>query len=229
MTGPVILIGMPRSRLAALSWIVLALAPGQLSAIAVVPATTPSASEPTAAATPAPGWTWPVSGMRSVTRPFIAPPTRYGAGHRGVDLAAPGEGSLVVAATSGVVHFAGRVVDRGVVTIRAGQLLVTVEPVTASVATGDVVRVGGPVGTLEMGHCAEACVHVGVREAGEYVSPMRWLGGLRRAVLLPLSKEPRETAARLGSSALRARVSRSVDVGQPLGAHMGVDLSRGKA
>jgi murein DD-endopeptidase MepM/ murein hydrolase activator NlpD len=198
MTGPIILIGMPRSILAALLWIVLALAPGPLPAIAVVPATTPSASESNSAATPAPGWTWPVFGMRSVMRPFVAPPTRYGAGHRGVDLAAPGDGSPVVAPTSGVVHFAGRVVDRGVVTIRAGQLLVTVEPVTASVATGDVIRAGEPVGTLELGHCAEACVHVGVREAGEYVSPMLWLGGLQRAVLLPLNSELRATADRWG-------------------------------
>ena len=29
----------------------------------------------------------------------------------------------------------------------------------------------------------------GVREAGEYVSPLRWLGGLPRAVLLPLGDE----------------------------------------
>lgn len=84
------------------------------------------------------------------------------------------------------MHFAGRVVDRGAVTVRAGPLLVTVEPVAAAVVEGDVVVAGQPLGALEPGHCATSCVHLGVREAGLYVSPMRWLGGLQRAVLLPL-------------------------------------------
>ena len=58
-------------------------------------------------------WTWPVEGPRVVLRPFLAPPTPYGAGHRGADLAATASGVPVRAATSGVVHFAGVVVDRG--------------------------------------------------------------------------------------------------------------------
>lgn len=132
------------------------------------------------------GWAWPVDGERRVLRHFAAPPTPYAAGHRGVDLAASAPGTAVLAATGGVVHFAGVVVDRGVVTIRSGSLLVTVEPVTATVATGDRVAAGEVIGRLEPGHCREPCLHVGVREAGEYVSPLRWLGGLRRAVLLPL-------------------------------------------
>lgn len=138
---------------------------------------------------PDPDWVWPVDGPRVVDRPFLAPPTPYVAGHRGVDLAARSavpDGAIVRSPADGVVHFAGRVVDRGVVTVRAGPLLVTVEPVTAAVAEGDAVAAGQPLGVLEPGHCAEPCVHLGVREAGLYVSPMRWLGGLQRAVLLPL-------------------------------------------
>ncbi len=138
---------------------------------------------------PDPDWAWPVDGPRVVERPFLAPPTPYAAGHRGVDLAArsPGpDGVVVRSPVGGVVHFAGPVVDRGVVTVRAGPLLVTVEPVTAVVAEGDVVVAGQPLGALEPGHCAMSCLHLGVREAGLYVSPMRWLGGLQRAVLLPL-------------------------------------------
>ncbi|KQV26516.1 MULTISPECIES: murein hydrolase activator EnvC [unclassified Microcella] len=135
-----------------------------------------------------PGWEWPIDGPRVVERPFVAPPTPYGAGHRGVDLRAQGAEATVRAATGGVIHFAGTVVDRGVVTIRSGPLLVTVEPVSPSVAVGEVVAAGDPIGVLESGHCAAACVHLGVREAGVYVSPLRWLGGLRRAVLLPLER-----------------------------------------
>ncbi|MFM2352629.1 MAG: hypothetical protein RLZZ608_35 [Actinomycetota bacterium] len=133
-----------------------------------------------------PSWVWPVDGPRVVERPFLAPPTPYGVGHRGVDLAAVADGSEVLAVTSGVVHFAGIVVDRPVITIRTGQVLATVEPVTPLVAEGDVVVAGQAIGTLEPGHCFRPCVHLGVRLAGEYVSPLLYLGGLQRAVLLPL-------------------------------------------
>lgn len=149
----------------------------------------PARAAAAAAAEPAPGWVWPLDAPRRVLRPLLPPPTPYGAGHRGIDLAAPGEAAEVLAATGGVVHFAGRVVDRGVVTIRSGQLLVSVEPVSPSVAVGDRLEAGQVIGTLESGHCSSPCLHLGVREAGEYVSPLRWLGGLPRAVLLPLGDE----------------------------------------
>lgn len=169
--------------LAPAALLIAALAAGSPAAAAVAPVDHAVSIDASPAA---PGWSWPVAGERVVLRPFAAPPTPYAAGHRGVDLAAPGAGVAVLAATDGVVHFAGEVVDRGVVTIRSGQLLVTVEPVTASVAADDRVAAGDVIGLLEPGHCREPCVHLGVREAGEYVSPLLWLGGLRRAVLLPL-------------------------------------------
>ncbi|MER3387079.1 M23 family metallopeptidase [Microcella pacifica] len=140
-------------------------------------------------------WTWPVEGPRVVLRPFLAPPTPYGAGHRGADLAATASGVPVRAATSGVVHFAGVVVDRPLVTIRSGALLVTVEPVDPVVREGDRVEAGETIGTLLPGHCARTCVHLGVRLAGEYVSPLLYLGGLQRAVLLPLEPAASATAS----------------------------------
>jgi murein DD-endopeptidase MepM/ murein hydrolase activator NlpD len=133
-----------------------------------------------------PEWSWPVDGARVVVRPFLAPPTPYGVGHRGVDLAATAVGAEVYAVTSGVVHFAGIVVDRPVITVRTGQVLATVEPVTPLVSAGDLVVAGQVIGTLEPGHCFRPCVHLGVRVAGEYVSPLLYLGGLQRAVLLPV-------------------------------------------
>ncbi|GAA1684287.1 hypothetical protein GCM10009792_00200 [Microcella alkalica] len=175
------IVGMRYRSLAPLAVLALVLASGPSAAAAA-----PPLARDAAVSAPAPGWEWPVAGPRVVERPFAAPPTPYGAGHRGVDLRAESAVAVVRAATGGSIHFAGRVVDRGVVTIRSGSLLVTVEPVAATVAMGEAVRAGDPIGVLEPGHCAAPCVHLGVREAGAYVSPLRWLGGLGRAVLLPL-------------------------------------------
>lgn len=101
-----------------------------------------------------------------VATPFRPPATRYGTGHRGVDLASE-PGTPILAAGDGVVVFAGRLADRGVVSIEhAGGLRTTYEPVTARVAAGDRVRRGTSIGVLEPGHpgCpAEACLHLGAR------------------------------------------------------------------
>src|SRR6476620_4179993 len=54
----------------------------------------------------APPWVRPVDGP--LARGFVAPVSRYGAGHRGADLVAPA-GTPVRAANAGVVSFAGSV------------------------------------------------------------------------------------------------------------------------
>lgn len=133
-------------------------------------------------------WRWPVPAPIRVVSPFRAPPTPYAAGHRGIDVAVE-QGVVIVAPAAGVVSFAGRVVDRGVVAIDHGDGVVSaIEPVDALVAAGDTVAAGDPIGIAASGgHCASGCVHFGVRIAGEYVSPFLFLGGLPRAVLLPMS------------------------------------------
>lgn len=135
-------------------------------------------------------WLWPVA-EHSVLRQFEAPEQRWSAGHRGVDLPAP-PGSEVVAPDDGVVHFAGIVVDRPVLSIRhAGGLLSSLEPVSTSLTAGERVSRGKPVGLVEAGgHCEPGCLHFGVRLGGEYVSPLMLLGGLPRSVLLPTRASP---------------------------------------
>jgi murein DD-endopeptidase MepM/ murein hydrolase activator NlpD len=132
-------------------------------------------------------WTWPVSPPVRVIAPFLAPPTPYSAGHRGIDIAASA-GDGIVAPAPGVVTFAGRVAGRGVVAIDHGDGIVSaIEPVSASVDAGAAVDAGAPVGLVATGgHCDGSCVHFGVRLHGEYVSPLLFLGGVPRAVLLPL-------------------------------------------
>ncbi|WP_228923187.1 M23 family metallopeptidase [Streptomyces sp. DH7] len=160
---------------------------------------------------------WPLAGRPSVLRGWEPPTGPYGPGHRGVDLAA-GPGTRVLAATDGRVSFAGRVAGRGVVAIEvAGSgsppLRTTYEPVRALVEEGASTRAGQPVGVLEEGpfHCAEGCLHWGLRRGDAYLDPLSLLPPslLRRGPsrLLPVFGVP-ETDAVPVSRSHRAGPSR---------------------
>jgi len=152
-----------------------------------IPGSPNGAGPPHGAAT----WDWPVPAPHRVVRPFVAPPTPYAAGHRGLDLTVPA-GTEVRAPADGIVHFAGVVVDRGVLSIEhAGGVLSSFEPVDALVARGERVRRGQVVGVLAesapgASHCAESCLHLGARIDGEYVNPLLLLDGLDWSVLYAL-------------------------------------------
>jgi murein DD-endopeptidase MepM/ murein hydrolase activator NlpD len=132
-------------------------------------------------------YAWPLDGTPLVTRGFEPPPEPWQAGHRGVDLA--GEPGVVVrAAGPGVVHFAGSLAGRGVVSIRhPSGLRTTYEPIQPLVATGDRVRTGDVIGRLTTGHpgCPALCLHWGLRHGGTYLDPLSLLG-LGRVRLLPM-------------------------------------------
>jgi murein DD-endopeptidase MepM/ murein hydrolase activator NlpD len=145
----------------------------------------PGASAVSASPVPAGAWGWPVAGAPVVVRDYAAPATRYGAGHRGLDLAAAA-GSEVLAPAAGVVAFAGPVAGRPVVAIdHAGGYRSSLEPVESSLPVGTAVQKGQPVGSVAAGgHCG-GCVHLGVRLHGEYLDPRSLIVGIPRAVLLP--------------------------------------------
>jgi murein DD-endopeptidase MepM/ murein hydrolase activator NlpD len=153
------------------------LAPLLLLAALLLPAGGPAAAAPAAASdVPADPWSRPVDG--EVARPFDPPPDRYGAGHRGVDLAgAPG--SPVRAAGDGVVVFAGMVAGRPVVSVdHAGGLRTTYEPVEPAVGAGQEVARGAVLGTLSGGHAGcpvAACLHWGLRRGEVYLDPLSLL------------------------------------------------------
>lgn len=109
-----------------------------------------------------------------MVRPFAAPSSQYGPGHRGVDLGGtPGE--PVLAAADGVVVFAGLVAGRGVVSLDHGGLRTTYQPVVLAVLPGQAVARGSVIGQLAAGHegCgAAACLHWGVRRGLEYLDPL---------------------------------------------------------
>ncbi|WP_458041682.1 MULTISPECIES: murein hydrolase activator EnvC family protein [Bacteria] len=131
-------------------------------------------------------WSWPVAPPFRIVRDYVAPAHAYGPGHRGIDIAPRGETS-VRAPDDGVVAFAGRVVDRSVVTIDHGRGIVsTLEPVEATVAAGEWVQRGDVVGMLSVGgHTEPGALHLGARMDGEYLNPLVLLGAMPRAVLLP--------------------------------------------
>ncbi|GAB4084936.1 hypothetical protein GCM10028784_15660 [Myceligenerans cantabricum] len=138
---------------------------------------------PAAAASGGPGpgarFVLPVDGAPppvGVVRGFEPPASRWGAGHRGVDLATA-HGAEVRSPGPGTVTFTGDVAGRGVVVVTHGDgLRSSLEPVTSAVPVGARVAAGESVGTVGpagSGHCApEACVHWGVRRGERYLDPL---------------------------------------------------------
>jgi len=129
-------------------------------------------------------YAWPVAGP--IVRPFDPPPRPWLPGHRGVDIEAP-QGSLVRAASGGVVWYAGVVASRPLVSVaHPNGTRTTYEPVQPLVSAGDPVSAGDVIGTLLAGHagCGNPCLHWGLRQGEVYLDPLSLLG-LARIRLLP--------------------------------------------
>lgn len=146
------------------------------------------------AADPPAGWIRPVPG--AVAEPFAVPRSRYGAGHRGVDLVAP-PGAPVLAAGAGTVTFAGTVAGTLHVVVDHGDGVVTSVSFLATVAVrrGQRVTRGQALGTAGGSgpEHAVGVVHLGLRVHGTYVDPMRLFApvDLARAIhLAPVRRRP---------------------------------------
>lgn len=138
----------------------------------------------------------------AVVRPFDPPVNPYGAGHRGVDLAAaPGE--HVRAALPGTVAFAGPVAGRGWVTVdHGGGLRTTYGDVVPSVGVDDEVGAGDVIGQL-----ADGARHLdwgarlarigggaeGPGDPGDYIDPLSLLERWRPRLTSP-ARVPRGEA-----------------------------------
>ena len=160
---------------------------GLLLAVAVsTTGAAPSAALSSGDSEDGPRWRWPVDGSPEVVEPFRAPAHAFGAGHRGIDLAAPLE-AIVRAPADGIVAFRGVVVDRPLLTIEhADGLVSTFEPLQSTLKPGDTVSAGDEIGVVATGgHAAPGTLHLGVRLDGEYINPMLLIGTVARAVLLP--------------------------------------------
>jgi murein DD-endopeptidase MepM/ murein hydrolase activator NlpD len=132
----------------------------------------------------------PVTPLR-VLRAFRAPASRYGPGHRGVDVAL-GPGAAVRSAGAGVVRFAGSVAGRGVIVVAHSDGIATeYEPVRPTVRTGSAVRAGQVLGFLRGRHpgCSAGCLHWGARHGSGYFDPLTLLRPLGPVVLLPWPRD----------------------------------------
>jgi murein DD-endopeptidase MepM/ murein hydrolase activator NlpD len=121
-------------------------------------------------------YAWPVRG--EVIRSFEAPSSPYGAGHRGIDIAAP-FGSPMVAAQDGVVSFAGWVIDGLFISIdHPDGIRSTYSWLSAiGVKTGDHVVRGQLIGNTGHGHpeVPTPHLHFGARIGTTYIDPMTLL------------------------------------------------------
>ena len=144
-------------------------------------------------------WSWPVAGEPVVVRAFAPPATRYGAGHRGADVAAA-PGAAIRAAGGGRVTYAGLLAGRGVVTVTHGALRTTYEPVVAAVRVGQLVSTGEVIGRLaERGHhCTGGCLHWGLLRGEVYLDPVRLVARGPSRLLPPAAGLP--ATARTGAT-----------------------------
>jgi Peptidase family M23 len=121
-------------------------------------------------------WAWPVTG--AIVRGFDPPDSPYGAGHRGIDIAAVLQ-TVVLAPDNGIVTFAGKVGGRLFLTIDHGGGLTSTSSWLTSVLVrkGDRVVRGQPVATTGWGHADLSVphLHFGVRLDGAYVDPLAYL------------------------------------------------------
>jgi murein DD-endopeptidase MepM/ murein hydrolase activator NlpD len=187
--------------------------PRPLLAFAVVAVALSATVSPVAAGDGS--WTWPVDGP-SGSRPtvegaFDVPDTKYGPGHRGVDLATL-VGAPVHAVASGVVAFAGRVAGVDVITINHGTERSTYQPVSASVSVGDRVGAGSVIGKVVLGpfHCSAPCLHLGriVQTDDRHLDPLDRLAGRSRIRLVdPQGPPPVPPIGPAGAGALQRPVA----------------------
>ena len=124
----------------------------------------------------------------NVQEQYLAPASKYGAGHRGVDFKLAPYGAIN-APDSGTLAFKGRVVNRDVVTLRTSGGLVSFEPACTEFEVGEQIQRGEPFAT----HCpagsdyeyhCDNCVHFSLRDSFGYLSPIQLIEPLLPSVLL---------------------------------------------
>lgn len=137
-------------------------------------------------------WQAPLTAPLQLINPYFQPNSDYSAGHRGVDYRV-NLGDEIFAPTDATVWFAGKVVDRPVISLRtkSGDLL-ELEPACSPLAAGDQVSAGQAIAAVCAAdlsyrqHCqGQLCLHFSLRTDRGYLSPLVRYGSLSPTVLLP--------------------------------------------
>src|SRR5438552_1611102 len=127
---------------------------------------------PRAAAASLPPYLRPVRG--AILRHYEPPPTPYGVGHRGIDMAAP-VGTTVLAANDGTIAFAGPVGGRLFVSIDHSDGIRTTYSYLSAifVKKGQVVARGQRIAASGIGDAGspQPDLHFGARIGGDYIDP----------------------------------------------------------
>ncbi len=194
-------------------------APGPLTTRTTVPRTPQTLDE-------RPHGEWPLSPRPPVAARFAPPETRWGAGHRGVDLVGHPV-ATVRSALPGTVRFAGRIAGRGVVVVGHGSTRTTYEPVLAIVQVGDRVAGGQPIGRLEVAgsHCfPAACLHWGWLRGETYLDPLGLVASQPVRLLPPAGlTEPRGAGPAPRTGSIRAHLRSGVIAGTLIGRAAGTN------
>lgn len=135
-------------------------------------------------------WATPIPDFEDRHFPnFYLPATKWGSGHRGIDMQLE-RSEVLTSPFDGTVHFQGKVVNREVLTLRSQSgLLASFEPLCSELTVGDKVKKGQAIGKLCEGyadyksHC-ENCIHFSVRSDYGYLNPLLFVSSIKPSVIV---------------------------------------------
>lgn len=142
-----------------------------------------------------PLWMSPLNDKPEVLRPFLRPSSDWGAGHRGVDILATAD-SQVLAPHQSTIGFANLAFGVPTVVLNhedgSSQVFQPLCLIETS-ELGQILKPGQAFGVFcggdsKDGHCGQlGCIHWSYRLDKEtYINPLRMIGALQPATLLPL-------------------------------------------
>lgn len=158
---------------------------------------------------------WPLDPQPRVLQGFRPPSDPWGAGNRGLDLAAA-DGDPVRAVADGTVTFAGSIGGAGVVVVDHGQVRTTYTPVAVVVRAGERVARGSRLGTVAGRHCeVQVCLHLGLLHGADYLDPALLFVTAAAPPVGPVRLLPADVVAQIRQRAAeRAAAARSAGTGR---------------
>lgn len=188
----------------------------------------------------------PLPKVKDVVRKYQPPATKYGSGHRGVDIRFTAN-QLVPAMRPGRVSFVGQVAGVKLVSIaHPDGTTTTYQPVDPTVTLGQQLSQGQPIGHILSGHCESSttdkpeafsyCLHLGYKNGETYLDPTVLLGKVGKVKLLPFQDSSELAGVKVAPNQhdtanirqfSRSRMSHFESSFKPFVRNVGVDLGGG--